>query len=75
MPLPVTLISHAPASAFVMPWWRGDHRQLTVIVKVVFAIAPGGALQPAAAAPIVAKDQHFERSPGRGSASSSMPSR
>ena len=65
MPLPVTLVSHAPASALVMPWWRAEHRQLSIIVKATFEIAPGGALRPGPVAPVVAKDQHFERSPGR----------
>lgn len=48
-----------------MPWWRAEHRQLSIIVKATFEIAPGGALRPGPVAPYVAKDQHFERSPGR----------
>lgn len=65
VPLSVALVSHTPASVSVLPWWRGEHRQLSIVLKVVFAIAPGGAARAAPAEAIVTKDQHYERSPGR----------
>jgi hypothetical protein len=65
VPPSVTLVSHAPAAAAAIAWWRGDHRQISVIVKASFAVAPGGAASPAPGAIVLAKDQHYDHDPGR----------